>query len=124
MAHNLMERNGMVSMFCVGDRDAAWHKLGQRTPNAVSWQEAMTLAGLDWAVVKQNLYDGNGKALAAFGIFRKDDNAIAREHLATASVYGQRPKYPLTLRLSQATRYKLTSCSPRPTTDRAVRQPS
>jgi len=74
MAHNLMERNGMVSMFCVGDRDAAWHKLGQRTPNAVSWQEAMTLAGLDWAVVKQNLYDGNGKALAAFGIFRKDDN--------------------------------------------------
>ena len=73
MAHNLMERNGMVSMFCVGDRDAAWHKLGQRTPNAVSWQEAMTLAGLDWTVIKQNLYDSTGKALPTFGIFREDD---------------------------------------------------
>lgn len=74
MAHNLMERNGTVSMFCVGDRNAAWHKLGQRTPNAVSWQEAMTLAGLDWMVVKQNLYDSTGKALQTFGIFRADDN--------------------------------------------------
>jgi hypothetical protein len=69
-----MERNGKVSMFCVGDRDAAWHKLGQRTPNAVTWQNAMRLAGLDWTVIKQNLYDSHGKSLSAFGIFRTDDN--------------------------------------------------
>jgi len=73
MAHNLMERNGKVAMFCVGDRDAAWHKLGQRTPNAVEWREAMRLAGLDWRVCKQSLYDSRGQAVTAFGIFREED---------------------------------------------------
>jgi phage/plasmid-like protein (TIGR03299 family) len=76
MAHNIMERNGVYSMFCVVDRDAAWHKLGQRTPNAVEWREAMRLAGLEWSVVKRNLYDADGKSLPAFGIFRQDDNAF------------------------------------------------
>ena len=52
MAHDLMIRNGKVAMFCVGERDSAWHKLGQRTMNVVTWSEAMRLADLDWQVVK------------------------------------------------------------------------
>src|SRR5579863_841979 len=74
MAHNLMTRNGSTAMFCTGDRDAAWHKLGQRTPNAVTWQEAMKLADLSWPVTKQVLFDSRGKAVEAWGIFRADDS--------------------------------------------------
>ena len=76
MAHNLMTRNGSTAMFCTGDRDAAWHKLGQRTPNAVTWQEAMRLADLSWPVSKQVLFDSNGKPVSAWGIFREDDSAF------------------------------------------------
>jgi phage/plasmid-like protein (TIGR03299 family) len=39
----------------------------------VSWRGAMALAGLDWTVVKRNLYDGNGNMLPAFGTFRQED---------------------------------------------------
>jgi phage/plasmid-like protein (TIGR03299 family) len=76
MAHNLMERNGKTAMFCVGDRDAAWHRLGQRTPNAVTWREAMELADLNWTVSKVQLFggiDGQRNPVDAYGIFREDD---------------------------------------------------
>jgi phage/plasmid-like protein (TIGR03299 family) len=77
MAHNLMNRNGSTAMFCTGDRDSAWHKLGQRTPGAVSWQEAMKLADLDWPVSKHQLMGAlPGTTLAevaAWGVFRTDD---------------------------------------------------
>jgi len=56
MSHDIMRRNGVDAMFCVGDRDAAWHRLGQRTPDAVTWQDAVRLADLDWQVVKKQLY--------------------------------------------------------------------
>lgn len=81
MSHNLMTRNGHTAMFCVGDRDAAWHKLGQRTPNAVQWAEAIRLADLDWTVVKKQLYfrDALGKVAEATGHMattRSDDGAF------------------------------------------------
>lgn len=74
MAHNLATINGKVAMFCVGDRDSAWHKLGQRTLTAQNWHETMIEGGLDWPVIKSNLYDAQGNKLPTFGIFRETDN--------------------------------------------------
>lgn len=81
MSHNLMQRNGRAAMFCVGGRDAAWHKLGQRTPDAVTWAQAMALADLDWTVVKKQLYFRNalGQVVEAKGHMattRSDDGAF------------------------------------------------
>lgn len=81
MSHNLMERNGKVGMFCVGDRDAAWHRLGQRTPNAVTWAEAIKLADLDWKVIKKQLYFRNAmgnitEAAGHMATTRSDDGAF------------------------------------------------
>jgi phage/plasmid-like protein (TIGR03299 family) len=56
MAHNIATIDNQSAMFCVGGRDAAWHKLGQRTNGAATWQEAMQLAHLDWPVVEQDMY--------------------------------------------------------------------
>lgn len=79
MAHDLMTRNGKTAMFCVGDRDAAWHRLGQRTPDAVEWAQAIKLADLDWEVTKRQFYARNplGKVVDVplYGTFRVDDGA-------------------------------------------------
>jgi phage/plasmid-like protein (TIGR03299 family) len=79
MSHDIMRRNGKDAMFCVGDRDAAWHKLGQRTPNTVKWQEAVELADLNWEVVKKQLYARNPLqavvSVPMYGTFRSDDGA-------------------------------------------------
>jgi len=56
MSHNIAKIDGQDAMFCVGDRESAWHHLGQRTPNAATWQEAMELAKLNWPVVLKDLY--------------------------------------------------------------------
>ena len=76
MAHNIAKINGRDAMFCVGDRESAWHRLGQRTPNAVTWQEAMQLAELNWTVEKQQLFDQAGNPLPTYGIFRTDNNSF------------------------------------------------
>src|SRR5579863_9136379 len=72
MAHNLAVIDGKRAMFCVGNREAAWHKLGQRTDSAATWQEAMGLAGLDWTVEKIQLSGPRG-LVEAWGIFRTTD---------------------------------------------------
>lgn len=56
MAHDIAKIDGMDAMFCVGDRDAAWHQLGQRVNETVKWQEAMQLAKLDWEVKKADVF--------------------------------------------------------------------
>lgn len=56
MADNLATIDGKVAMFCVGDRDAAWHRLGQRTGEACTWKEARNLASLDWPIVLTDMY--------------------------------------------------------------------
>lgn len=85
MAHNIMNRDGRDAMFVVGERDAAWHRLGQHTPGCVSWHQAMELAGLDWSVEKRQLYGRDPDAIDAnpytplagtFGVFRTDDNVF------------------------------------------------
>lgn len=68
-------------MFCVGDRDAAWHRLGQRTPDAVKWSDAIQLADLNWEVVKKQLYFRNAlgavtEAKDMFATTRTDDGAF------------------------------------------------
>lgn len=84
MAHNLATKaDGTAAMFCTGTRESAWHQLGQRTPNAVTWAEAIKLAGLDWEVVKHQLsgpafsestlWNNQYRLLDAWGIFRKDN---------------------------------------------------
>lgn len=66
MAHNIAKIDGQNAMWCVGDRQAAWHHLGQRTPDAQTWEQAMTLAKLDWPVVEREMYvrtPGNDSAV-------------------------------------------------------------
>lgn len=81
MAHNLYHDGTQHAMFCVGNRRAAWHELGQRTPDAQTWDQAMTLAGLDWKVVKRQLFGSiaedstNLQPVPAYGIFRDSDGA-------------------------------------------------
>jgi phage/plasmid-like protein (TIGR03299 family) len=72
MAHELAEINGRVAMFCTGKQEAAWHHLGQRTRAATTWQEAMTLAELDWPVSKHQLFGPDLTPVDAWGIFREE----------------------------------------------------
>jgi len=79
MAHNIWkDSDGLAHMFCVGaGAEAAWHMLGQRTPDAVTWEKAMELAGLNWRVVLMPLAtrkpsaadqrDRNGRLLRGAG---------------------------------------------------------
>jgi phage/plasmid-like protein (TIGR03299 family) len=72
MAHNLMQNaDGSYAFFSAnGKHGLPWHKLGQKVNDAQNWQSAMKLAGLDWTVEKQNLFDINGNPLQAWGTFR------------------------------------------------------
>lgn len=56
MAHNIYNDGTKDCMFVVGKREDAWHLLGQRCDSAVTWEQAVVLAGLDWDVVKQQNY--------------------------------------------------------------------
>lgn len=82
MAHNLATIDGKTAMFCVGDRKAAWHELGQRTENAVNWLEAMKQAGLDWEVEKIQLgapierLTSNWVQVEAWGIVREPEGVF------------------------------------------------
>lgn len=72
MAHELTIReDGSVEMWS-GKGVKPWHALGQITPNAKTWAEAMVLAKMDWTVSKHQL-SLNGVLVPAWGIVR-DDN--------------------------------------------------
>jgi phage/plasmid-like protein (TIGR03299 family) len=81
MAHNIWNDGRQNAMWTVGGRKAAWHELGQRTPDAQSWDQAMQLAGLDWRVIKRQLFgsmaedSNNLQPVPAYGIFRDSDGA-------------------------------------------------
>ena len=60
MAHNLNEVNGKTNMMYVGKEP--WHGLGTKLNNPATSKEAIVAAGLDYAVAKEYLYIGNGKA--------------------------------------------------------------
>jgi len=80
MAHDIFRNaNGMDCMFVVGKREDAWHKLGQRCDSAVTWEQAMSLAGLDWQVIKNQNYARNPQGhvvpVSSYSIFRDTDGA-------------------------------------------------
>lgn len=80
MAHNIYkDATGKDCMFVVGQREDAWHLLGQRCDSAVSWESAVQLAGLDWTVSKRRNYARNmlDKVVEtdSYTIFRSSDNA-------------------------------------------------
>lgn len=83
MAHNLEfnDETQTHNMFCVGDVSAAWHHLGQRTPDAVNWSTAMELAGLNWQVVLQPIFarrpnDKVVTQVSGNAAFRSTDGAV------------------------------------------------
>lgn len=77
MAHDIAKINGADAMFCVGNREAAWHALGQRTGQAVTWAEAVKHAQLDWDVVKGDVYSRS--PIAPFAPFKLNDvKAVTR----------------------------------------------
>lgn len=60
MAHDIWrDSNNVDHMFVVGTRKDAWHELGQRCDSAQTWAQAMDLAGLNWKVLKQQLWAVN-----------------------------------------------------------------
>lgn len=75
MAHELHtdEVSKEVAMFSAG-KENVWHNLGQRTEGAVTWDEAIKIAHLDWAVEKRQLRSDRGDLIPAYGNFRVDTN--------------------------------------------------
>lgn len=73
MAHNIAFANGRYSAFTAGK--SAWHKLGQNVTEAQSWEQAISLAGLDFEVSKRQL-EFAGSSVEAWGIFRDDNQAF------------------------------------------------
>lgn len=70
MAHELEQNHkGEYEMFVAGP--PAWHRLGTNVEKAVTWKDAMKLAGLDWYVQKHQLQYA-GKDVDAWGTFRAD----------------------------------------------------
>lgn len=53
-------------------RKPAWHKLGIVTGEYLTWAEIEASAGLDFQVLKKQLFDENGKPVNAWGVFRAD----------------------------------------------------
>ncbi len=71
MSHEIAFENGKAMAFYADS--PAWHKLGQLVAGARSWDDARELAGLNWTVGKEPLYDSFGVELPQFGIFRQDN---------------------------------------------------
>lgn len=69
MSHQISTESGKAEIFTANT--PAWHGLGVTTKGTQKWQDAMTLAGLDWAVEKRQL-EYAGKPVGAYGIFRAD----------------------------------------------------
>jgi phage/plasmid-like protein (TIGR03299 family) len=67
MAHNVNSYIG---------RQAAWHKLGPVTGSYMTWEDIQSHGGLNFLPVKQQLFDGGGQPVAAWGVFRPDTNAF------------------------------------------------
>jgi phage/plasmid-like protein (TIGR03299 family) len=52
--------SAMVEMMFSAGREKVWHNLGIRVPEAVSSEEAIRLAGLDWSVNQQPIFLADG----------------------------------------------------------------
>ena len=57
MAHNLETVNGKTSFAATYENgQKAWHGLGQYVENAMTAEQAITLANMDWTVEKKPIY--------------------------------------------------------------------
>lgn len=87
MAHDIWrDSQGLDHMFVVGKREDAWHHLGQRCDKALTWMQAMKLAGLDWDVTKIQNYARNPKSglvvpVDSYSIFRATDGELLAANL-------------------------------------------
>lgn len=77
MAHELTINGGKAEMFYFGEKP--WHELGQKVENALTSEEAIKAAGLDWNVVKTPAQftapTGEVKAVPGkFVNYREDNN--------------------------------------------------
>jgi phage/plasmid-like protein (TIGR03299 family) len=82
MAHDLMKRaDGKYALAYNAKNGLPWHGLGTPVNGAMTWQEAMAAAGLDWSVSKRQLsvkLPGSSlyTPVESWGIFRDDNNAF------------------------------------------------
>ena len=52
------------SMFYV--RKAPWHGLGTKVEDAPTSEDALELAGLNWDVIQEKIYTGNGNVVSDY----------------------------------------------------------
>jgi len=71
MAHNLSTTDGKTSMFYTGEKP--WHGLGVEVAGALTAEEAIKAAGLDWAVKSEPVYDGDMKQIETHHLLRRAD---------------------------------------------------
>jgi phage/plasmid-like protein (TIGR03299 family) len=73
MAHNISTVSGRAEMAYVGE--TPWHGLGAKVDKAMTSGEAITLAGLDWRVLKMPIFFGeNHPVKGKFATVRTDSN--------------------------------------------------
>lgn len=71
MAHNLNVVNGKASLFFTGEKP--WHGLGQEVEGALTAEEAIKAASLDWTVDEEPVYDGQSGVLEKYKLLRRSD---------------------------------------------------
>lgn len=69
MSHQISTVSGKAEVFTANT--PAWYGLGVTVQGTQTWNKAMELAGLNWAVSKRQL-EYAGKVVGAYGIFRDD----------------------------------------------------
>lgn len=75
MAHNLNQTNGKTSFVAVGQK--AWHGLGTYVNEAMTFDQAIVLGGLDYAVEKRPIQVAGGKTIPDyFANVRKDTGDV------------------------------------------------
>ena len=67
--------SAMVEMMFSAGREKVWHNLGIRVPEAVSSEEAIRLAGLDWKVEQKPIFLADGTRIGGnYANVRSSDN--------------------------------------------------
>lgn len=73
MAHNLNFKNGKASMFYAGE--TPWHGLGTKVESALTAEQAIVAAGLDYTVEKRPMFLESGiKIVGHYATVRTDTN--------------------------------------------------
>lgn len=60
------------TMFYCGE--IPWHGLGQKVDYALSSDEAIKIAGLDWDVIPKPIYDGNGNVIPGYKVNQRSSD--------------------------------------------------